>query len=338
MEPRISPETRKPYPLNFNQLFLDPINGKILGVRQTQNFPSNVDSLIPFIYRLHYNLALDKFGMWVLGITALIWTIDCFISFYLTLPPSRRKKVLGNEWLPEKTGSFSSVKKSFWSRWKPSWFIKWQAARARINFDLHRASGLWLWIALLIFAWSSVYMNLHDQVYAPVMRILSDYPQRPSELEQLGKPVDEPVLGWIQAQEKAQYLMSEQSRIHNFSIDRPIALRLDRARGVYHYYVRSSLDFQDKRGRTLIVFDANSGELKQIHLPSGQFNGLTVTNWLASLHEANVLGMTYRIFVFILGLAIFMLTVTGVLIWNRKRRTEKLIKQRNIKSKIRKDS
>nr|WP_306306218.1 PepSY domain-containing protein [Methylomonas koyamae] len=50
--------------------------------------------------------------------------------------------------------------------------MKWRGSAYRINFDLHRAGGLWLWLLLLVFAWSSVYMNLSDSVYAPVTRTL----------------------------------------------------------------------------------------------------------------------------------------------------------------------
>ncbi|NOS96499.1 MAG: PepSY domain-containing protein [Methylotenera sp.] len=331
MEPRISSKTSKPFDLNFNQLFLDPISGDELGRRQTTGVPTGLDNLIPFIYRLHYNLALDKFGMWVLGITALLWTMDCFVGFYLTLPATRRLHgVKANMAQTMRNAEKPSIKRNFWSRWKPAWLVKLQASAYRINFDLHRAGGLWLWIALLIFAWSSVYMNLFEQVYAPVTRLVLDYPQLPWEHPSLKKPLEEPALGWRQAQKIAERLMTEQGDVKGFTVERPVALRIDREHGDYHYAVRSNLDFQDKRGRTLVIFDANTGQLKQLLLPSGQHNGNTVTNWLATLHEANVFAMPYRIFVCILGLAMVMFSVTGVIIWLKKRRSEKfMVRQRN---------
>jgi hypothetical protein len=51
---------------------------------------------------------------------ALVWTLDCLIGFYLTLPVS--------------TGAF-------WRRWKPAWLVKWKAGAYRLNFDLRRAGG-----------------------------------------------------------------------------------------------------------------------------------------------------------------------------------------------------
>jgi uncharacterized iron-regulated membrane protein len=117
-----------------------------------------VTNLMQFIYRLHWGLALDKTGIWILGIAALLWTIDCFTSFYLTLPSRARR---GGHGVAAPRGPA----RSFWARWKPAWLVKTNASTYRLNFDLHRAGGLWLWGVLLVFAWSSVYMNLWDTVH-----------------------------------------------------------------------------------------------------------------------------------------------------------------------------
>ena len=75
--------------------------------------------IISFLYRLHMSLALPastgSLGGYILGVTALVWTIDCFVSFYLTFPLSRRERA-------------SSSAKSWWSRWKPAWLIKFAPA------------------------------------------------------------------------------------------------------------------------------------------------------------------------------------------------------------------
>jgi uncharacterized iron-regulated membrane protein len=72
---------------------------------------------MPFVYKLHDELALGMTGIWILGIVALVWTLDCGVGFYLTLPAGTH------------------------------------------------ALMLWLWVVLLLFAWSSVYMNLWDTLY-----------------------------------------------------------------------------------------------------------------------------------------------------------------------------
>ena len=41
--------------------------------------------------------------------------------------------------------------KFWWNRWRPAWRIKFNAGAYRINFDIHRAFGLWTWANALIF-------------------------------------------------------------------------------------------------------------------------------------------------------------------------------------------
>ena len=82
--------------------------------------------------------------------------------------------------------------RSFWQRWSPAWRIKWSASTYRINFDLHRAGGLWLWLALLVFAWSSVYMNLGDTVYKTVMRTVSEFHEPWADIADLSQPLTTP--------------------------------------------------------------------------------------------------------------------------------------------------
>lgn len=318
MSARTSPQTRQAFDLTFNQLFLDPITGAELGRRQTSSgLPRGWGDALPFIYRLHYNLSLELFGMWVLGITALVWTLDCFVGFYLTLPAARRKPPAPMLLVcPTQT---PPTRHSFMQRWKPAWWVKWQASNYRTNFDLHRAGGLWLWLALLVFAWSAVYMNLHDQVYAPLTRLVLDYPKQSWELPPLATTQKVPAMAWPELKAKLNPLMQSQAQQHGFVVVRPVSLWMDRERGLFHYTVHSSLDFQDKRGRTELVMDAATGDFKELTLPNGQHSGMTVTNWLATLHEANVFGMPYRLFVCLLGLVIVMLSVTGVYIWLKKR-------------------
>ena len=86
--PRMNPATGRPYDLGFTQLFLDPWTGQELGRRRYGDLSQGRVNLLPFIYQLHYELALGMPGVWVLGIVAVGWTLDCFVGFYLTLPAS----------------------------------------------------------------------------------------------------------------------------------------------------------------------------------------------------------------------------------------------------------
>lgn len=289
-------------PLDFNYLHLDAVTGVELGRVNRGALPRALGELMPFIYTLHYNLAAGEIGGWILGIVALIWTVDCFIAFYLTLPLPNRSAVA-----------------NYLSRWKPAWRIKWRASAYRIIFDLHRAGGLWLWGVLLIVAWSSVSFNLTG-FYTSATRLFFDidpggwtWPARPAV------PDGREPLDWERAYATGTKLMAAQAHEHGFSIERPVAFYFIRNKGVYEYRVRSSRDIASRLASTSIAFDAYTGEFVMLNLPTGWKSGATLTTWLRALHTANVFGLPYKLFVCVLGLVVAMLSVTGVYIWWKKR-------------------
>jgi uncharacterized iron-regulated membrane protein len=309
VSPRQNPATGRPFELTYDQLILNPYTGEELGRRTWGAISEGLVNLMPFIYKLHYNLALDDAGMWILGVTALVWTLDCFVGFYLTLPAMKKTPKMQ---VPAPS--------SLGARWRKSWTIKWSGSAFRINYDLHRAGGLWVWLALLVFAWSSVFMNLGDTVYQKVMRTVSDFHQPWTEFADLGHSLENPPISIGQAYQLGHQALVRAAKTQDFRVEAPVAVWYNAAKGFYVYSARSNADIQDHSGNTRVVIDAMSGEAKMLLLPTGQYNGNTVTSWLLALHMANVFGMPYRIFVCALGLVIVMLSVTGVVIWLKKYR------------------
>jgi hypothetical protein len=119
-QPRIDPAMGEPFALEFDQLFLNPYTGERLGSRTWGEVSLARVHLMPFVYRLHYELALPNgIGLWLFGIAAIIWTLDCFVGLYLTFPRGR----------------------PFWKKWTPAWKVKTSGGPYRVNFDLHRAGG-----------------------------------------------------------------------------------------------------------------------------------------------------------------------------------------------------
>lgn len=295
--------------LPADQLFIDPQSGQVLGSRLSTAGPFQRETLLPFLYKLHYSLALPGVsGRLIMGIVAVLWTLDTFVAFFLTLP--RRQP---------------QSKSSYWQRWKPAWLVKWQASGTRINFDLHRAVGLWLCSVLLIFAWSSVMFNLREQVYLPVMTKLMPFDLSWRSIPKLPQPLTSLPMSWPQAHSMAQQAMQDFAQSHHLQLDYEDRLRLDRERGVYQYFVHSSADLRQDRGNTAIAIDAYTGEIKGHWLPTEDQSGNTFSNWIGALHMAQVFGLLYRIFVCVTGLSLVMITVTGVLIWSKKRQSSKVV-------------
>lgn len=289
--------------LDFSRIYLDPVTGAELGRVNWGAFPTDRATILPFIYSLHYSLAAGETGSWLLGIVALIWTIDCFVSFLVTLPPRSARS-----------------QKSFLARWIPSWRIKSGGSFYRAAFDVHRAGGLWLWAMLFVFAWSSVYWNL-TSVYVAVMDSLLGFSPplwaRPAPEAPAHRGA---IMTWEKAQSVAEKLMAEQAHIHGFSIARPVGLNLMHDRTVFSYDVMSSRDVADTYGATSIAFDAVGGAMLHATIPTGFRAGNTITTWLGSLHMADVFGLPYKAFVSCFGAFVATLSATGVYIWWRKRK------------------
>jgi len=299
-EPKINPSTGRLFQLGFDEFFLDPWSGRELGRRRRGDLREGRINVMPFIYEVHWTLALGEVGHWFFGILALLWSLDCFAGFYLTLP--------------QRAGPF-------WSRWKFAWRVKWSARASRINFDMHRAAGLWLWVMLFVLAWSSVMMNLRP-VYERVMRSVSDYhsfddefPPTPAERN------EHPVLDWHTAAIIGQKLITEEASSNGFSVREPLGLWYSPDSGTYTYEVRSSRDVFErapKGGITAVTLDGNSGAFRSLFRPTGEHLGNTMESWLYALHMARVFCKPYQLFVCFLGLVVAVLSVSGVCIWRKK--------------------
>jgi len=303
--------------LNSYGVYLDPYAGAELKreVRNDDIWPITHKNIMNLINRLHYQLALPgMFGSYLFGIVALVWTIDCFVSGYLTFPVSvrRRENDLSE---PGKPARKSWIKR--W--WNPAWLVKWNGSTYRINFDLHRAGGLWVWIMLLALAWSSVGFNLSEQIYHPVMKAAFNMPDPFSNFPKVDKPQLEPGLGLKEAHAIARRLMAEQAEKHGFKVQYEDSLDYFSEYGAYMYAVRSDRDLMDHSAATYLLFDAINGKFGGINIPTGANAGNTIDSWIFALHMAQIWGLPFRIFVTVMGLVITMLSITGVYIWLKKR-------------------
>ncbi|HMK90559.1 MAG TPA: PepSY-associated TM helix domain-containing protein [Methylocystis sp.] len=294
--PRDDPRTGQPYDLGFTEVFLDPWTGEELGARNRADLSEGVVNLMPFVYLLHYQLVLGELGMWIVGFVAIGWTIDCFVGFYLTLPHTTN---------------------DFFRRWKPAWTIKRGAGLLRLNFDIHRSFGLWLWPSLFVFAWSSVMFNMRETYQWPMRRIF-DY----GETTQSRSPPGQRNLDWRAGLARGLALMREQAELQGFTFGDGHNLSYDPFDNVYEYEARGSRDVFErspKGGGTVVRFSGETGALIELSTPTGQHLGNSVDAWLGALHMARVFGRPYQIFVSALGLVVAALSVTGVYIWWKKR-------------------
>lgn len=305
VDPRVAPDGSLPE-LGFDQLALDPVIAEVVGSRRWGEFAFSRAALMPFLYKLHYTLHLPdawgiELGILLLGIVAMVWVIDCFIALWISFP-SRRS-------------------------WRKSFAFRWRQGGHKRTFDLHRSGGVWIWTLLLLIAVTSVSMNLPFQVTRPLVSLFS--PLTPSPFEQIS-PVTleqsrDPLLS------RAEAIAVAQGEAQRLGIQAPPG-------GIYHSaefglygvgFFAAGADHGDGGlGNPWIILDARDGRVLSADFPGQGSAGDLFMQLQFPLHSGRILGLPGRILVSLLGLAVATLSVTGVLIWLRKRAGRVAVRQR----------
>ena len=296
-EARPDPESGALPELDYNWMYLDPVTGETLATRFWARCCFEAENFIPFIYEFHYSLTLPgTWGYLLMGVVAILWTLDCLIALVLTFPKGR----------------------PFLQKWRAAWKVKLGNAY-RLNLDLHRAGGLWFWLLLLPIAVSSIAMNLPDHVFRPVVSLFS--------------PV-EPSVYFLRSQmtpaERGEVKMSY---AEIFSRGEEEAERLGLADPIQALYLGRqctcfAVGYGDHHaaglGTPWLYFDGVDGRLLQAVIPGRGTAGEIFTQIQLPIHGGRIAGFVGRVIIAVTGLIIFMLSVTGIVIWWRKAKARKL--------------
>jgi uncharacterized iron-regulated membrane protein len=325
VEGRIDPATTKPFELGYNEVFVDPVSGEELGRREWgQVWPITRETFVSFLYKLHYSLhipemwGIDEWGLWLMGGVAILWTLDCFVGFYLTLPPKHRLSRSQPEPVRRQL-SKGQVSKGWWSRWRPAWQIKTAGSTYRINFDIHRAFGLWTWGLLFMIAFTGFSLNLYREIFLPLMSTISQVTPTPFE-QRARAPKDRPVEPGVSFEAMTQ-IASAEARRRGWA--EPLgAVRYRSDFGMYDVRFFNPGDDHGAAGvgPPILYFDGQSGHNIGDWQP---WTGTAADIFVQAqfpLHSGRILGLPGRIIVSVIGLVVAALSVTGVVIWLRKRR------------------
>lgn len=311
--PRVDPANGTPYAPGYNQVFVDPATGAEIGRRNWgAAWPISRATFVSFLYVLHYSLhipafwGIDRWGMWLMGAIAILWTLDCLVGFYLTLPVRRPAQVGG-------------ATKSWRARWAPAWRIKTGGSRYRIHFDLHRALGLWTWGLLFVLAFTAFSLNLYGEIFYPVMSKVSKVTPTPFDTRvprDRGNPI-EPRIGFAEIIETAR---AEGARR---GWTAPVgAVGYGPSYGVYSVSFFHPGDDHGAAGvgPARLMYDGQDGRYLGDRQPwAGTIADLFLQAQFP-LHSGRILGLPGRILVSIMGLVVAALSVTGLVVWHRKRR------------------
>ncbi|WP_037025687.1 MULTISPECIES: PepSY-associated TM helix domain-containing protein [unclassified Psychrobacter] len=325
----------------FQQVYVHPYTGDIIGTRDRDEWAWH--NTMWKVFWLHRDLLLGDIGKLLLGIVALVWTINCFIGFYLTFPRAVKKKAQ-NQTSPKKRASFLK-------RWLPAWKIRTKSNMFKLNYDLHHAFGLWLWGILFVIAWSSVGFNLRE-VYQPVMHAVVALEERGERQENSRKQsekaeqasgaepatrvevvsnevVDDEAVDVVNKANSIAYL-SEQANIAAQSkgmlVREFLGIRWIEDEGQWQLRFKTDRDIGKKGGASSITVNARTGSIERVNFgyQSSSF-GSKADQWLSTLHMGHIsqgIGhLLYQIFLALIGLAVTVLSITGVYLWWKGRQS-----------------
>ena len=296
--PRVDAATGNPHAVEYDQVFADPVTGEVLGVRKWGALHLDRRHLMPLIYRLHNSLLIPgPWGRWIMGGVSLIWLFDCFFGFALTLP----------------RGSLRLA------RWWLAWRVRPSGTAYRLNVDLHRAGGLWLWGLLFMLALSGIQLNLDREVFRPVVELFSPVARTPFETRGSQPAGETAALSFSAAVRRGAEIAAGQglvppSRLSHYARYGLYLIEF----GAPQHQAAAGL------GPAYAVIDNRDGRLLGLRIPGRGTAGEMFTQIQFPLHSGHIIGLPGRIVISVMGIAVVILSITGVIIWGKKRGARQL--------------
>ncbi|WP_296236486.1 PepSY-associated TM helix domain-containing protein [Psychrobacter sp. UBA5136] len=338
--------TKNPPKAPFQEVYVNPYNGDIVGTRDKDAWAWR--NTMWKVFWLHRDLLLGDIGKLLLGVIALIWTINCFIGFYLTFPRAvNNKKALQKTMLENGFKNGPKKRTSLFKRWLPAWKIRRKTNTFKLNYDLHHAFGLWLWLMLFVIAWSSVGFNLKS-VYQPIMQAVVGFEGREGKGKEKSHITDKsstqdradvaPVINSTAAVNKANSIayLSRQAEIaaqnNGVTVQQSLSIRWVAEEGQWQMRFKTDKDIGTHGGASTITVDAATGNIAKVSFGYQSAFGNKIDQWFSTLHMGHIghgiAHLLYQIFLALIGLAVAILSATGVYLWVKGRQSRLKQKQK----------
>ncbi|MDP1645836.1 MAG: PepSY-associated TM helix domain-containing protein [Thiobacillus sp.] len=259
-------------------VYADPYSGKILGALRQE------DTFTGWISLLHTQLLSGERGETLLGIGAMLLVCMGVTGIILWWP--RHGKI------------------------SPGFKIRWPAHWKKVNFDLHRASGIYAALFLLITAFTGVSLVFNKNV-AGLINAVTQSPARTAP------PLSEPLLAGMPTP-SLDMLLQQADHIPPATVITWINFpQTPRAPWV----VRKKLPQESHpNGRNFIYLDQYTGRVLQVENTLEAPLGTRINNVLYLIHIGVIGGTPTRILQVAVGLSPTVLFVTGFVRWKNRRK------------------
>lgn len=276
------------------RVLVDPYSGKIIAESYWGR------TLWTSIYQIHASLLTARLGV---KIGQIGFDTVCFFGLFLFISALTGLYL----WWPR------------WGKFKKAVTIKRGASLERFYFDLHKITGFYSSIILLILAFTGFSFSYADYI-KPLIRSFSAVKT---------KHLEEPDVKSVVIN-NAQPLSITRAVTIAGSIFPDAELRgvetPDDEEGIYIITKRQSGEANRRWSRSKVWIDQYSGKVLAIQNPNQFTAGETFLNLMWPLHSGEALGLAGRILWCVIGLAPLVLYISGILRWLQKRRVANVVK------------
>ena len=301
VRPRVDASTGKLHEPGYNQVAIDPVSGAVQGRREWGRVSLARENLLPFLYKLHYTMHIPdgfgvELGLWLMGLIGIVWVFDTLIALVISLPNP--------------------------AQWRRSFAFRWRDGGHKLTFDLHRSGALWVYALVLMLAVTSVAMIVRDTVMRPIVSWFSELSASPFA-SRTAAPEHQPIEPLVGAEAVLRLARAEAAR-RGWS-DPPGGLFLSTDFGVWGvgFYTPERSHGDGGLGNPWLYFDSRSGAPAGADVPGSGSAGDIFLQSMFPLHSGRIVGLPGRVLMSVMGVLVATLSVTGVLIWLRKRRSRR---------------
>lgn len=268
------------------EAMFDPASGALLGTRSAEKMSLAPRYALQTIYEFHRNVLLSEPGSNIVGIAGFLLLASAVSGIVLAWPRTR-------------------------AGWARLLAVNLRASVTRIAFDAHRSAGsvvAMLMLLTTITGVTLVYTNYVRDLVSVFSKVQSfpTIPWRPSTDEAL--PMDR--LVDIVRQAYPQQAITE------------VRVPFGQMSGT-QFFLRAPGD-EYRLGDTIVWVHPGSGELLVERSDRTRTAGETLMHWLFPLHSGTAFGAPGMVAMFVAGIAPTLLVATGLWVWLRKRRGERI--------------
>lgn len=261
-------------------IHVDPFTAKVVSKRFWGQY------LMTWIYDLHYTLLLDSLGKWVMAVTGFSLVISLTSGIYL--------------WWPSQ------------DKWLTAMSLKRNTSKQRLNYDIHKLSGIYSYLVLLVIALTGIALEIPEYINPAINQL--------SPIEKISKPSSnspnsKTAISLDQAVTNAQNIFPG---LPVGWIETP-----DGETGSIRVNFRQKGEPSQRFPKTNVWIDQYSGKVLAIQDPFAQTNGTQTIHWLHPLHSGEAFGFIGRILACLSGITLNALIMTGIIRWLNKRHIKK---------------